>query len=572
MSGKYSVSTHKKTGEHVSQTKFLNGHELMMGGYETIFNQDFNNDGIFGFPPETDADPPDGFIDHIGWKYFKVVYDSKNFIADKDGRKYLLDPRSWRQSIPTNVLKINGKYKVLHAGLDNGKLKGKYKVTTHDLNGAFVSSTKFMNGQKMMEAGYEPVFQKDFNLDTHTRTPDTTDSDGDGFVDERDWKAYRVYDPSNSSPFVVDSKGHRYKYRNNRRSWRYSELRKVVTTEISQQFEEDFSSGQPGNLWESISGAEGVNSRFNNSSQALFFGYVGNSGTSRQATTIAINATPVGKINFDFIYGTDHNGGEEVDANEEVVLEYSTDGNNFTRFGKLNLSPNRPNWKSHSINMPQGVTSSTSFRWRQLSHHGGIYDHWAIDNISITSNQSGRQILIEGTDKYSGRYRVLTNSIDGQFVGQTDWLSGFEMMDQGYETVFNMDFNKDTITGKPSIVDSEPNGPNGIVDDPKSSWEYFRIFDTSNGHPIIRDELNRKIPTVLQGWRKYRPIEAIKNQATSTYQVLHEGFGDESGKFYVITSDYQGLHIDSTGKRSGQFFTDSGYESVFGYDLNGDGI
>lgn len=43
---------------------------------------------------------------------------------------------------------------------------------------------------------------------------------------------------------------------------------------------------------------------------------------------------------------------------------------------------------------PSSRTSSTSFRWRQLSHSGAGYDEWAIDHIRILGSTYDRQHVI----------------------------------------------------------------------------------------------------------------------------------------------------------------------------------
>ena len=276
-----------------------------------------------------------------------------------------------------------------------------------------------------MEDGYESIFQVDLDSSSTIGMPTLTDSNNDGLVDDTSWKSYRVFDPSAASPFIRDSKGRRISVpgQGQGQAWRKSFVQKVVSSQVSQQFNEDFSSGQTGNLWKSITGSQGINSKFGGRSNSLFFGLVGGSSTQRQATTIDINAFVGGTVSFEFINGNSKNGGEQVDPGEEVVFEYSTNGGNFKRIKKFTRDKNY-SWTLHSEDMPNDVNQTTSFRWRQLNHSGSPFDHWALDNISITSYQSMRHILVKGTSNRSGDYKIIKNTLSGDYVDETNWISG----------------------------------------------------------------------------------------------------------------------------------------------------
>ena len=115
---------------------------------------------------------------------------------------------------------------------------------------------------------------------------------------------------------------------------------------------------------------------------------------TRQATTIAIDVSGGATIQFDYRGGNEDIDGnifwEDVDAGENAVLEYSTDGVNFTAIDTLDLVQFRDdspvtNWLTYSAMVPAAAqTTATRFRWRQLNHSGFRFDEWAIDNVSIT--------------------------------------------------------------------------------------------------------------------------------------------------------------------------------------------
>lgn len=69
-----------------------------------------------------------------------------------------------------------------------------------------------------------------------------------------------------------------------------------------------------------------------------------------------------------------------------IALEYSTNaGVNWVEFGRYDTSTYF-NWTLVSVMVPEGAkVPATLFRWRQLANGGASQDHWALDNVTITS-------------------------------------------------------------------------------------------------------------------------------------------------------------------------------------------
>ncbi|QNI77945.1 peptidase family S8 protein [Synechococcus sp. MVIR-18-1] len=142
---------------------------------------------------------------------------------------------------------------------------------------------------------------------------------------------------------------------------------------------DDFSGGQIASFWKSISLGT-VNNNFTGRNESLFFT---GSGT-RSATTKTIDLDQGATISFDLIYGTDFNGGEEVDSGEEVVLEYSNNGSSWTTLKSFDISSGTRSWGNNSANLSADLaTDSTQLRWRQKAHSSGNWDEWAVDEIFI---------------------------------------------------------------------------------------------------------------------------------------------------------------------------------------------
>ena len=117
---------------------------------------------------------------------------------------------------------------------------------------------------------------------------------------------------------------------------------------------------------------------------ALWFGGDG----PRQAVTRTVNVASGGLVNFQLrLAGGASAPWEQVDLPEEgVVLEYSADrGSNWVEQARYD-TPAFFAWTALSVTIPPAAqTAATLFRWRQLSHSGAGYDHWALDDVSIVA-------------------------------------------------------------------------------------------------------------------------------------------------------------------------------------------
>ena len=116
---------------------------------------------------------------------------------------------------------------------------------------------------------------------------------------------------------------------------------------------------------------------------SLWFGDDG----SRYATTLPMNTTSGGMISFSIRLA---NGSgwpwELVDylPYEGVVLESSTNsGTTWATLGQYTTTAYY-DWIAVNLAIPASAQApATLFRWRQLSHSGASFDHWALDSVSI---------------------------------------------------------------------------------------------------------------------------------------------------------------------------------------------
>ncbi|MGV3663715.1 MAG: choice-of-anchor D domain-containing protein [Prosthecobacter sp.] len=182
--------------------------------------------------------------------------------------------------------------------------------------------------------------------------------------------------------------------------------------------QDDFDPGIDASMWSAFGGIATANT----SAQAAGAGSTDNSlhfdGTgSRFATTVPMNTVGGGGILFKVALGNGPAGSswETADTGEEVVLEYSNDGTTFTQIGAPYTSRT---WQQVAVAIPaQAQTSSTSFRWRQLSNSGAGYDHWAIEDVVISETVTlTPEIVVEqpvGTGLTAGASTVDFGSVAG---------------------------------------------------------------------------------------------------------------------------------------------------------------
>ena len=160
----------------------------------------------------------------------------------------------------------------------------------------------------------------------------------------------------------------------------------LSTVLAASSMQDNFDPGINGSQWSNISNGAAGTTCGSISGNALTF----EGGGERSATTRSLDVSSGGDIFYSLYIGnrtSDAGGCDTADAGEGVVLEYSTNGGSSWTiiasyahnyfFGSLT-------WGNFSHPIPPAAqTSSTLFRWRQLSHSPGAVDHWALDNVFV---------------------------------------------------------------------------------------------------------------------------------------------------------------------------------------------
>ncbi|HXJ61006.1 MAG TPA: fibronectin type III domain-containing protein, partial [Verrucomicrobiae bacterium] len=199
--------------------------------------------------------------------------------------------------------------------------------------------------------------------------------------------------PANTTSYVDTNlvEGTQYFYRvqafNNMGNSDYSDEVSTAPAHIVNLLEDDFDPAINSFIWSSISGAVATNGGQGfRGSQALWFGGRG----LRSATSIAVDVSGGGYLEFRIRAGNEaidgNNFWNNSEPDEEVVLEYSTDGGNqWWWLEMLNTAyPSLAGWETISLTLPsEACTTQTRLRWRQLAHSGQGLDTWALEDVRL---------------------------------------------------------------------------------------------------------------------------------------------------------------------------------------------
>lgn len=205
-------------------------------------------------------------------------------------------------------------------------------------------------------------------------------------------------------------------------------------------FEDDFNDGIDPN-WASVTGGatSGDCSPFEGTS--LLFDLSDN----RIATTPALNLSGNTIIEFYFKVSDGSDGCNGAESGEDVVLEYSTDGNNWIQIQFYNEN-NYPNYTLIQETIPaEAVTSSTAFRWRQLTFSTPDFDNWGLDNVKIITN----------TDISVDSEVVSFDRLSGTISGGSSEVVTIELNSEGLAAgTYNYSFQ---------LLSNDPSSSNNIV-------------------------------------------------------------------------------------------------------------
>lgn len=155
----------------------------------------------------------------------------------------------------------------------------------------------------------------------------------------------------------------------------------------------NFNSGSLPSGWSSTNFTTSACSNNSPDNSAYWWGTTNDGNSNRWVSTGDLNVSLGGRLDYYIRYGSASAPCETLDSGEGVVLQYSTNGGgSWTTFyngvaGGVTSDAWYTGWYSESITIPTvAQTSSTRFRWIQLSNSGDPNDHWGLEDINVYAN------------------------------------------------------------------------------------------------------------------------------------------------------------------------------------------
>ena len=270
----------------------------------------------------------------------------------------------------------------------------------------------------------------------------------------------------------------------------------------------------------------------------------------------------------------DDGGGGASDGSGTIIAVL--EGANLLDFKSNNFVPNFDPFVNSGVNdldkdgLVDEVTNYqmwTAFGGVDLTNRGGRKRF--SDNTSRMWNaekavqvDSGFSILIKHERK-DEKYKIWSANENGNVTSMSKWKTGDQMMSEGYEDLFDLDLNGDSIIGKPPIQDLDGDGFVDYV----SNYQVYTTDDrevylrNKNGNRIFSDDTSRQ-------WDAVKAVSI-----DSTFYTLIEGTSSKNGKFKTWTSNFNSGNLRSqTRWKTEQAMVNQGYESVFNYDINDNGF
>jgi hypothetical protein len=393
--GRFLVWSTNNTGVITDRSRWLTGDQMFELGYEQRFDRDFNNDEIVGEPVAIDADG-DGLID--GSSIYKLLKDGEA-IKLTSRRRTLSDASSeiWNveMAIATNI-----GFQLLLEG--EGQKAGQFRVWSTDRAGVITGRSRWLTGDQMLERGYEDVFNWDINGDGSTGEPLAVDADGDGLIDGS--SIYKLL--RDGAAITLTSRGRTLSDAFSR-SW---DAAKAVRTQTGFQVLLEGQGQRAGQfrVWSANDrGAVFDRSPWATGDQMLALGY--EDVFNRDFNNDEIIGEPV---------PVDADGDGLIDGSSSSIYKLFKNGQAITL----------TNW---------GRTFSDASS-----------DFW--DAAMAVENVMGFHVLLEGEGRREGRWMVWRTNTLGAVNGWSGWATGDQMLELGYEDVFNFDFNGDGEIKQPS--------------------------------------------------------------------------------------------------------------------------
>ena len=182
---------------------------------------------------------------------------------------------------------------------------------------------------------------------------------------------------------------------------------------------------------------------------------------------------------------------------------------------------------------------------------------------------SGFDVLIQGTrGRHAGKYQVWQADANGTVTSNGSWMNLQTLVNEGYESTFNKDFDgKAGLTKTPSERPEVDSNLDGFVD----GLGHYRLIGGSQNV-----DFKGRRGTLLSA-RSSRSWDALMSKAKgdgSGFDVLIQGTrGRYNGKYQVWSTDTSGTVTSNSRWMNLDTLVNEGYETTFNKDLDGkDGV
>ena len=190
---------------------------------------------------------------------------------------------------------------------------------------------------------------------------------------------------------------------------------------------------------------------------------------------------------------------------------------------------------------------------------------------AVVSKQigSGFQVVIQGErGRRRSQYQVWTTDANGRLIDKTSWLDGSVLTRQGYEQMFNRDFNNDRSVELSAVSQFSDANSDGFVD----GLGHYMLMGLSLSNTVdFKDNRGRRLSS--KSSRSWNALSAApnSNDPSSGFEVLIQGErGRRRSQYQVWSTDANGQLTSKTPWMDGTQLAQQGYETTFTKDFNGD--
>ena len=189
---------------------------------------------------------------------------------------------------------------------------------------------------------------------------------------------------------------------------------------------------------------------------------------------------------------------------------------------------------------------------------------WNVTQAASYGSEAGFQVLLEGSGANSGQYLVWSTDVNGQIIDGSGWKNASEMSSDGYDKIFNRDFNGDGSIDLPEPSDWDDNG---IIDGSENTA--YSFYELHNGGAPIELTSTRGKTFNHDSNRNWDAVQAVTHDSHDGFLVLLEGTNKRAGKFYVWATNPEGVVQDGSGWKTASQMEEEGYGEVFDRTFDG---